>query len=147
MRALINIFAAIFVGVIIFDLIGNPDGSRSAPKTVEQSEAAPLLKGEGYHCDNSDDYFVHCEGRVVNISAQPLHDVLALAQCFDRNGTFISSDSGYLEYDPLLVGQAAPYHVLVRHNPAIKRCAVSFKYSDGEAIPSVDPSESGSSRK
>jgi hypothetical protein len=143
MKGLRDTFVAIFMGIVILTLVGHVIG-RSTPSATAQSQSGPILKGERYHCDKSGDYYIRCEGRVVNVSTQPLHRVLAFAQCFDRDGGFISSDWGGLEYDPLLVGQAAPYHVLVSYNPAIKRCTVSFKYLDGEVIPSIDPYQSGS---
>jgi hypothetical protein len=65
--------------------------------------------------------------------------VVATAQCFQNNGDFVTSDWGAIEYQPILPGQTSPYAVLVRYNPAIHTCAVSFKYLSGGNISAIGP--------
>ncbi|MBK9526998.1 MAG: hypothetical protein IPO41_01435 [Acidobacteria bacterium] len=84
--------------------------------------------------------FVTVEGQVQNISGASLEAVQAVVTHYDGNGSFVTSDSALIEYNPLLPGQTSPYKVLTRHNPAMKTFNVEFKHILGGEIYSIDAS-------
>jgi hypothetical protein len=142
MKAFRDTITAIFIGGLILYLIGSLSGGArtspsSMPATDEPAQTIPL-KADPYHCDKDYDY-IRCEGRVTNVSPASLRHVLAFAQCFAKDGTFVTSEWSGLQYDPVLSGQTSPYTLLIRYNPAIKGCKISFKYLSGQFIPSTEP--------
>ena len=80
--------------------------------------------------------YVTAEGMVTNQSNQSLSNVTALVSFFDASGGFITSDTGIIEYNPILPGQTSPWKVMVRYNPAMKSARVEFKELFGGTIAS-----------
>ena len=80
--------------------------------------------------------FVMAEGRVTNISSRPLEHVEAVVEFLGSDGTFISSQSALIGYQPILPGQTSPWKVLGTWNPAMQggKAKLSFKHLMGGAI-------------
>lgn len=78
--------------------------------------------------------YIKCEGFVRNISSQPIRSIQALVTIYDSNKTPFASDTGYVEYRPLLVEQQSPFTVLVSYNPAFEYWTVEFKESFGPEL-------------
>jgi hypothetical protein len=79
--------------------------------------------------------WVYAEGQVKNISGRQLRSVQAVVTWYDRKGNFITSDSSFIEYNPILPGQSSPFKVMERYNPAMEKASLSFKYFAGGTIP------------
>lgn len=80
--------------------------------------------------------YVKIEGEVKNICGRSLRSVEALVSFYDNNGTFITSGSSFIEFNPILPGQKSPFSVLERYNPAMARAktTLQFKFFAGELI-------------
>lgn len=78
------------------------------------------------------------QGEVENISGQSMKNVAAVANWYDKDNGFITSDTTLIEYNPILPGQRSPYKVMARHNPAMTKYSVSFKQLFGGAIATRD---------
>lgn len=74
------------------------------------------------------------EGQVTNVSGRPLKYVLALAEFYTGDGTFITSDNALIDYNPILPGQTSPFKVYATWNPAMQSANLSFKFMGGESI-------------
>ena len=74
------------------------------------------------------------EGMVRNLRGEGLERVQAVAIFSDRSGAFISSADALVDYQPLLKGQASPFKVMARYNPAMQTCRVEFKQLMGGSL-------------
>jgi hypothetical protein len=80
--------------------------------------------------------FVEAEGRVTNISSEPLDGVEAVVEFTSADGSFITSASALVDYQPMLPGQSSPWRVMGNWNPAMSKgkAKVSFKHLVGGEI-------------
>ena len=53
---------------------------------------------------------------------------------FTKNGSFITSQSTLIEYNPILGGQTSPWKVMAKHNPAMAEARVEFKQMFGGTL-------------
>lgn len=115
--------------------------SSSISTTIEEEEKfqyypqpeAPKLEVQSWSWGEVYDYAI-AEGKVKNISSEPLKNVEAVLEVADKNGNFISSEGALIEYDPLLPGQSSPFKVHVRWNPAMQKASLGFKELMGSSI-------------
>jgi hypothetical protein len=86
-------------------------------------------------CTLYDDYAM-CEGFVRNISGRILEDIeVEVRWSSERGGVSISSDSSFIDYDPLLPGQESPWSVYSgRHNPTLSWYGIYFRQFGGLPI-------------
>jgi len=84
---------------------------------------------------------VEVKGLVKNISNSKLENVMAVACFYASDGTFITYDKAFIEFNPILPGQTSPFRVLATYNPAMARVEIQFKFSTGEPIPTLYPYE------
>jgi hypothetical protein len=98
-----------------------------------ESMRLELLPGAGCQPTSSQN-FVTYEGRVRNVSGQTLRNVRAVVTYLAADGTFITSDSARVDFDPLLDGQVSPFKTITRYNPAIASCLVEFQLGFGPKI-------------
>lgn len=78
--------------------------------------------------------FITVEGKVTNISGEPLENVEAVVSFSDKNGEFVSSDNALVEYKTLLPNQTTPFKVIAHDNPAIKTAHIEFKQLMGDKL-------------
>jgi len=74
------------------------------------------------------------EGRVKNISNASIKGIQVVVSHLDKDGKFITSDSHFIEYNPILAGQISPFKVMTRYNPAMKKATLDFKKFGGGSI-------------
>lgn len=90
----------------------------------------------------SEEYgYVTVEGQVGNITGKKLQNVEAVASFYAADGTFITSDSALVEYNPLMPGQVSPFKVMKRHNPMMKKASVTFKVMWGSTLTTISKAE------
>jgi hypothetical protein len=128
------------------------EGTHSVPAAPVQSGAVPsapsgssetnsgaqlaLLSSRGYQTEGGGYYIV--EGEVRNISGERLADVEAVASWYASNGTFITSDSALIDYNPIMPGQTSPFKVMSTANPEMDKYSVGFKTVLGLPIATSD---------
>lgn len=84
--------------------------------------------------------YMHVEGQVKNLSGRSMENLTAVVTWYAENGTFITSDSALVEFNPLLPGQTSPFKTLTRRNPEMSRFTVEFKRLGGGSVAHVDRS-------
>lgn len=106
---------------------------RLAQERREAEEAArPKLKVLAYTWSREHGY-ITMEGQVKNLSDEPIDGLQAVGS-FYKGETFVTSDSGMVEYQPLLPKQTSPFRVMLTDNPAIDGATVEFKTLFGGTI-------------
>lgn len=117
----------------------SPDSADSEPgseppepsSSVVNNPTAPLtLNALRWYTNSSG--FVQFEGQVTNTSDQPIRSLAALAEFYDANGQFITSETAYMQINPLMPGQSSPFGNMARHNPQMNTIKIRFKTFDGE---------------
>jgi len=78
--------------------------------------------------------YVTVKGQVKNVSDKSIRNVAALATFYDAAGTFITSNTSLIEFNPILPGQTSPFSVMEKDNPAMKKAGVEFKDLLGGSI-------------
>lgn len=153
------IFALALVLVIVFPedkddddvLVAVPTSTgRASPAAAPSASAVPeptSTPGPAYKlalisaaCGPSatGDY-TQCTGFVQNISGDELDDrIQVVIEWLDAGGVPRSSDTGYLEYSPLLADQQSPWSTFDTRNPDLTDFRVQFKESFGGTIATRD---------
>jgi hypothetical protein len=104
------------------------------PTPTPRPPSQPLILEAGGGCTKSYGFITY-EGLVTNNTSGSLENIEAVALYYTADGTFVTSDSALIDYDPLLSGQSSPFSVISTDNPAITRCRVEFKEFFGGTIP------------
>jgi len=113
-----------------------PPSPPPPPRTLQApSYVLEVVRGD-WNWRKVSDRYVTAEGRVRNISGEPLHNVMAVVEFESEDGTFITSEDVLIDYDPLLPNQISPWSVIVTWNPAMRNggATVRFRSFDGEAL-------------
>lgn len=71
--------------------------------------------------------YVTTQGRVRNVSQEPLRNVVAVVCFFTESDKFITRADAIIDYNPILPGQVSPFKVTEIHNPAMKTARLEFK--------------------
>lgn len=90
---------------------------------------------------SNEDNFVKATGEVTNVSGDSLASIEAEVSYYTSDGTFIKNDTGFLDYNPVLPGQATPFNTITTGNPAMSNGRLRFKEFGGSEIMSMDRKE------
>lgn len=143
---LLKVLLGIVGLVILVNALGSsapsvPSSTAASYSTLPAvSTSAPVPSGpalyieKGWGCTHSSSYMT-LQGQVTNVTNAPIRRVTAVATYSTADGTFVTSDTALVEYDPLLPGQTSPFKVLTRYNPALEKCNIAFKELIGGSIP------------
>lgn len=112
---------------------GNRTPSYSKPKPAPPAEK-PIHLELGNWSFSSAHRYITVKGIVKNISDSKIDGLQAVFFAKDKDGEFITSDTSYIEYQPLLPGQSSPFTVMLRDNPAIKKGSLEFKTLTGGKV-------------
>ncbi|MBN1671192.1 MAG: hypothetical protein JXR37_09180 [Kiritimatiellae bacterium] len=82
-----------------------------------------------------DDEWIIVDGEVRNITRGNLRSVLAVASCYTANGSFVTSDSSLIDFNPVLPGQISPFQIYIVRNPLIAFVGIQFQELLGGTIP------------
>jgi len=110
----------------------------SKPKPQPPADQLAILASRGYESDSGGFFFV--EGQVKNLTDTPLKSVAVVATWFDKDGTFITTDTALIDYNPLMPGQTSPFKTITRGNPRMSKFRVEFKHLLGGTLSSRDDS-------
>lgn len=102
-----------------------------------EAAARPKLKCLAYTWSREYGY-ITLEGQVKNLTDEPIDGLQAVGS-FYKGDTFVTSDSGMVEYQPLLPKQTSPFRVMLTDNPAIDGATVEFKTLFGGTITTEFP--------
>lgn len=100
--------------------------ARAAARERERATASLDVKSFSWSKSRSANFAI-VEGMVKNVTAHRLENIQAVAIFTDKDGSFITSDTAMVEYNPIMPGQSSPYKVMARYNPAMNSCRVEFK--------------------
>lgn len=117
------------------------DNKAIAQRVRERLRKEAPLRLQSWRWGEEYSYAV-AEGRVRNVSDQPLKNVTAVVTWYSSSGELITSDNALIEYNPIMPGQASPFKVMARWNPQMEKATVEFKELLGGRIEHY--SESGS---
>lgn len=108
----------------------------AAAQAERDLRAGAKLELVSWHWGQSDsEDWATAEGRVKNISDEPLQTVEAVVQFNTSGGELITTDSAVIDYNPILPGQTSAFKVMARYNPAMKTAELEFKELLGGTIP------------
>ncbi len=110
------------------------DKQRVRKRVEEQRRAAAKLEVLDWTWSTEHGY-AKLEGQVRNRTSASLRNVAAVATYYTSDGTFITSDSALIDYNPILPGQTSPFSILTQENPAMKKASLNFKKLLGGTIP------------
>lgn len=134
------VIGLIIVGVavlIISSMNSKPSASPAAgeiPRTTEEVVSDEVeLNLVSMRCYWEYDYYF-ITGEVKNVTNRSLENVAAVGSVYSKDEQFISSDETLIKYSPILAGQTSPFQVMLRYNPEMKDCKLSFKYLFGGTI-------------
>lgn len=136
--------AAVIIGVpMFFAIVGtanrSPEPAKAQPSNAGAAPAAPakaapqappekpksVLKLASFTCTSDSIGNAIVQGSVKNISGSQIDQAIKVhASFYDKAGNKLGSDSGYLDFKPLLVNQEAPFKIYGVRNPAYSRCSV-----------------------
>lgn len=110
-----------------------PDKELEQPTPPPNAEA-PLLELQSWKWHEEYGYAV-VEGSVKNISGMNLKDVEAEVSFLSKDGTFIASAEGLIDYNPVLPNQSSHFKALTTYNPSMQKTSLQFRSLMGETIP------------
>lgn len=68
-----------------------------------------------------------CEGSIRNLSTRTVEGVQVVIEWLDDQGAVQATNSGPIDYNPLLPGQESPWTLLGSYNPGLTKFMVSFR--------------------
>jgi hypothetical protein len=104
--------------------------SRLAPTQTPPTPASTepelaIVTSRGYESEFGGYHYV--EGQVRNLTSSPIENFTAVATWFTKDGTFITTDEGLIDFNPLMPGQTSSFKTITRGNPQMLRFSVTFK--------------------
>jgi hypothetical protein len=127
----------IIIGIIVVIGIANeyevtapsrsdPPSSSAPSRSDPPSSSGPQLHVLAFSCSNEDGY-AHVRGEVRSLASRPIENLMVIGELRQADGTLIKTAEAMVEYDPLMPGQASPFHALTPHNPLATNCGLAFK--------------------
>ncbi|UCD89887.1 MAG: zinc ribbon domain-containing protein [Desulfobacterales bacterium] len=74
------------------------------------------------------------EGEVKNISKGALERVQVIITWYDNDGNMLTSDSAFIEKDPIFPEHTSFFQVIKLYEPSMKTAKIEFKDMDGNSI-------------
>jgi hypothetical protein len=137
---IIKISVAVLFGFLVLAVYIAPKNNStpaSAATTAPPAAKAPQSKAEiqllNFECSRAHG-FMTVDGEIRNISSSPINNLMIVASHYTSDKKFIRSDSGMVEYNPLMPGQTSPFKAMGTDNPMMSKCHVGFKRMFGGAI-------------
>jgi hypothetical protein len=127
---IVGFVTIVTVGNVVFDRVTTGPATRAArTQPTASADQLALLSATGHESESGSYRYV--EGEVENLTTAPLRSVAAVASWYTKDGTFITSDSALIAFDPLMPGQKSPFKTITRGNPQMSKFAVVFKTLSG----------------
>lgn len=100
--------------------------------TPSPSPALEVLPGLAWEQTSSQ--HVTVKGEVRNLTADSLRGVIAVVTFRTKDGVFITNAESVIDFNPLLPGQASPFDVIERYNPAMDTFSLRFRLPGGKQL-------------
>jgi hypothetical protein len=144
-----SVLAAIILMVVVLGCVDGRRGSRlSNDGTTTVDDSVPKLEVTSWKLGTSaSGNFVEVDGEVVNSSNQPIDSLRVTAEFRTSDGTFITSEDGFVDYSPLMPGQSSPFKIMGRFNPQMATARLRFKTLFGGEINYIDNSKRDEPKK
>lgn len=115
---------AVVVAVVLISLTSNPtprrDAAQTAPAQRSHSTVAPfIIESTKLRFEEMTDEYVQGHGQVRNLSGDTLNFVKVIVSIYDLKGSFLKSESDYIDVQHLPPGQASPFSLNIRR-PTVK---------------------------
>jgi hypothetical protein len=116
------------------------EGSAPAESSTGNTTSGAAKGGKGlvvgsWNCTTERDTdYVTIRGEIKNASDSSIKGLDIVVTLRTADGTFVTSDDGMPDYETILPGQTSPFHVLIRHNPAVRTADLSLKNDDRELV-------------
>ena len=107
--------------------------SRVNSKNPEQAKPNAKLRLLGTRIRREHGYLM-IYGMIVNVSDQDMNNVVAIAECFSSNGTFIKKSDMIVDDVTIKPKQISSFSIAAEDEPAIEDVKISFKHFFGEKI-------------
>jgi len=125
------VYSGIAVFVLFYVLIQFKPPEASTPSTATGSvsaweSTAPKLQLNQWTWEKARGNYVQVRGEVQNVSGEKLEYVKAVVSFYDADGTFISSERGYMDFKTLMPGQVTPFEFPADYNPAMSTATIQF---------------------
>ena len=138
------LIALVFVcTVVVVGTSGGEPSASNSPVPVRsqsgqpQSTPVPLLEIQSFKCTRDKTIgSAYVEGRVKNVSALPMDQVLVTGNWYTPGNWLWVSNWTFIDLQPILPDQTSSFRTISIYDPLMVKCQVSFQYFLGGAIPS-----------
>jgi hypothetical protein len=112
------------------------EAAREAEHQAEiDARAGAKLELVDWHWGQTEsESYVEAEGRVKNISDEPIRSVVAVVQFESKSGEMITAGDALIDFNPIMPGQTSPFKVMETYNPMMKSASITFKEHFGGEI-------------
>lgn len=144
MRDAIIISVAVLIGFVGVTVYIDDGKHRASPPVATIAPAAPTpkpaptpkkpdLKVLSWNCTQSYG-FVTVSGEVRNETNAPISNLMVVSLHYSSDQQLIRSDSGMVDYNPIMPGQTSPFKTMGTLNPMMRTCRIGFKQMFGGAV-------------
>src|SRR5260370_39174022 len=112
-----------------------PVESSAGKETPGATEGGKGLVINSWNCtrEGGSDY-IYVRGEVKNASDSSVNWLQIVVTLRTAEGTFVTSDFGFTEYQTILPGQTSPFKVTIGFNPAVRTSDLSITSGDRELV-------------
>ena len=112
-----------------------PIESSAGKETPGATKGGKDLVVNSWSCARErDSDYIYIRGEVKNASDSSVNWLQIVVTLRTADGTFVTSDHGFAEYQTILPRQTSPFKVLIGFNPAVRTADLSFKSDDRELV-------------
>lgn len=134
---LTSAFVLFFLVVWLCFIIGRSE-SRTTPREdgpTPNQNVGPQLDAVSWHWgQDGDTDYVLAEGEVKNLTNEPMKNVEAIVTFRTASGEFISSETAFTQFNPIMPGQTSPWKVICPYNPEMQKAGLEFKDFMGQTF-------------
>ena len=84
-----------------------------------------MVSSRAYASESGDYRFV--EGRVKNVSGEPLHNVAVVATWYDADGRLVKTSTALIGHNPFVPGNTSEFRVVTPGAQEMKRFSLEFR--------------------
>ena len=125
-RSVFAIASGLFVALALIAMASRDASLKSRGRAVGPSSYDLLMVSSRAYASESGDYrFV--EGRVKNVSGEPLHNVAVVATWYDADGRLVKTSTALIGHNPFVPGNTSEFRVVTPGAQEMKRFSLEFR--------------------